>query len=166
MRSTGADVRSAHDLHGVPPACARALARLKDAGVRGSRRRATVIEAFFSGATHVTAEELAESLEGRGRYVSVATVYRTLAVLVEHRLARAHRFANGQSRFEPAADDRHVDHLVCTGCRAVIEFRETALEEIQAAVARRHGFQLRGRKLDLYGVCETCLRASGTGSTT
>lgn len=166
MRSTGVDDRRARDVRDVPAACARAFARLKDAGVRGSRRRAAVIEAFFSGATNVTAEELAESLERRGRYVSVATVYRTLAVLVEHRLARAHRFATGQSRFEPAADDRHVDHLVCTGCRAVIEFRETALEEIHAAVARRHGFQLRGRKLDLYGVCETCLRAREPGSTT
>ncbi len=166
MRLTGEDDRSAHDLRGVSAACARALARLKDAGVRVSRRRAAVIEAFFSGATDVTAEQLAESLERRGRYVSVTTVYRTLAVLVEHRLARAHRFATGQSRFEQAADDRHIDHMVCTGCRAVIEFRETALEEIQAAVARRHGFQLRGRKLDLYGVCETCLRASGSGSTT
>lgn len=143
------------DHHGMSAACAMALGRLRDAGVWASRQRTAVIEAFFSGAPHVTAEEIAYALRPRGMHVSVATVYRTLAVLVEHRLATTHRFGRGQRRFEPASPGHH-DHLVCTQCRAVVEFAEAGIEALQAQVAHRHGFDVRAHKMEIYGVCATC----------
>jgi Fur family ferric uptake transcriptional regulator len=137
-------------------ASARALARLRNAGVKGSAERTAVIEAFFSGQPNVTAEEVAYALRLRGVQVSLATVYRALALLVEHGLATAYRLDKGQSRFEPAAPDDRRDHLVCTRCRAVVEFADPDLEALRILVARHHGFEVSAHPMEIRGVCAAC----------
>jgi Fur family ferric uptake transcriptional regulator len=148
-----------------PPAAAaasaRALDRLRNAGVRRSPERTAVIEAFYSGEPHVTAEELAYALRLRGVHVSLATVYRALALLVEHGLATAYRVEKGQSRFEPAVPEDRRDHLVCTRCRAVVEFADPDLEALRILVARHHGFEVSAHRMEIHGVCAACSRAAG-----
>jgi Fur family transcriptional regulator, ferric uptake regulator len=51
--------------------------------------------------------------------------------------------------------------LICRTCGAIVEFEEPRLEELQVEVAQRHGFELRGHRHELYGVCSACLAASG-----
>lgn len=133
-----------------------ALQALKTAGLKSSRIRAAIIEAFFAVGEHVTPEELAARVRERTGPVSVSTVYRTFKVLVEHGLASAHQFGKGQARFEPALQRRHHDHLVCTRCRNVVEFVESRIEELQTAAARSHGFEIHSHKLEIYGVCPRC----------
>ena len=152
------------DHHLTSAACAMALARLRDAGVRTSRQRAAIIETFVSGAARVTAEEIACAVRLRGMHVCVATVYRILAVLVDHGLARAHRFEKGQGRFEPAVPDARHDHLVCTRCGAVVEIVDAGLEALKAEVACHYEFDVRAHKMEIYGVCETCRGQAARGT--
>lgn len=135
-----------------------AVQTLKTAGLKSSRIRAAIIEAFFAVGAHVTAEELAARVRERTGPVSVSTVYRTFKVLVEHGLASARQFRKGQARFEPALQRRHHDHLVCTRCAKVVEFVESRIEELQTASTRSHGFELYSHTLEIYGLCPRCRR--------
>ena len=135
-----------------------AVQALKTAGLKSSRIRAAIIEAFFAVGEHVTPEELAARVRGRAGHVSVSTVYRTFKVLVEHGLASARQFGKGQARFEPALQRRRHDHLVCTRCSKVVDFVESRIEELQTAVARTHGFDIHSHKLEIYGLCPRCRR--------
>lgn len=131
---------------------------LKAAGLKNSQGRAAVIEAFFAQTGQVTAEEVAARVRERTDGVSVSTVYRTLKVLVEHGLASARQFGKGQARFKPAVRGPHLDRLVCTRCRVVVELIENGIGELQASAARRHGFEIHSRRSEVFGVCPRCRR--------
>jgi Fur family ferric uptake transcriptional regulator len=127
-------------------------------GLKHSRQRELVADAFFATPGHVSVEELVARARARDPRVSVATVYRTVKLLVESGLATARQFGGGQTRYEAAAGKAHHDHLICTACGEIVEFADEQIEALQALVARRHGFEVESHKLELYGRCDRCRR--------
>jgi Fe2+ or Zn2+ uptake regulation protein len=61
-------------------------------------------------------------------------------------------------RFELAFGRRHHDHLMCRRCGRVVEFRSSAIEDLQVEIARRHGFRLTSHVHELVGDCAACRR--------
>jgi Fur family ferric uptake transcriptional regulator len=58
--------------------------------------------------------------------------------------------------YEHSLGHTHHDHLVCTRCGRIEEFREAQIEKLQKVVARKHGFELTGHVLRLTGICRSC----------
>ena len=77
----------------------------------------------------------------------------------ESNLAHAQNFGDGQTRYEPAVGREHHDHLICTRCGTIIEFENDRIEQLQDAVAKKHGFRVSSHKMELYGLCRTCQKA-------
>jgi Fur family ferric uptake transcriptional regulator len=145
-----------------PAASAAALtAYIDEKGLKHSRQRDLVAQAFFEVEGHVTVEELVARARGADPRVSVATVYRTMKLLVDCGLASARQFGDGQTRYESSAGRAHHDHLICTSCGAIVEFANEQIEALQERVARRHGFEVHRHKLELYGRCGRCRQAAG-----
>ena len=111
---------------------------------------------FFGLSGHVTVEELVARARRNDPRVSVATVYRTMKLLVDCGLASARQFGDGQTRYEPSAGRAHHDHLICTVCGDIVEFANEKIESLQETIARRHGFEVERHKLELYGRCARC----------
>ncbi len=132
---------------------------LERRGLKHSRQRELVADAFFATPGHVSVDELVLRARARDPRVSVATVYRTVKLLVESGLATARQFGGGQTRYEAAAGKAHHDHLICTACGDIVEFADDQIEALQALVARRHGFEVESHKLELYGRCARCRRS-------
>lgn len=131
-------------------------------GLKYSRQRERIAAIFFGMSGHVSVDELVLRVRREDRRVSIATVYRTMKVLVEGGVALARNFGDGQTRYEVAAGRAHHDHLVCAGCGTIEEFSEPDIEALQAAVASRHGFEVSHHRLELYGRCRRCRgRAEG-----
>jgi Fur family ferric uptake transcriptional regulator len=133
-------------------------------GLKHSRQREAIAQVFFAMGGHVPIDALVERVRQREPHISVATVYRTMKLLAECGLAVPRRFGDGQTRYEPATrhhPDAH-DHLICTSCGAIVEFESDRISELQARVARRHGFEVERRRLELYGRCPRC-RRRGSG---
>ena len=126
-----------------------------------SRARDAVVDAFLATPGHVSIEELTAIVRERDPGVGATTVYRALKLLVECGVAAAREFGDGHTRYERVLEGTHHDHLICTGCGAVTEFEDRAIEGLQEQVARRHGFRITSHKMELYGVCGRC--ASGAG---
>ena len=125
-------------------------------GLKHSRQRDLIAEAFFVADGHVTVEDLVARARRDDPRVSVATVYRTMKLLVECGLASARQFGDGQTRFEPTAGREHHDHLICTSCGTIVEFANARIEALQDLVAQEHGFEVERHKLELYGICARC----------
>ena len=83
--------------------------------------------------------------------ISIATVYRTVRLWEESGILDRHDFGDGRSRYEEVTDEHH-DHLINVKSGSVIEFQNAEIEALQEAVARKHGMELVGHKLELYGV--------------
>ena len=133
---------------------------IQQRGLKHSRQRDVVAEAFFGLGGHVPVEAVVARARQRDPRVSVATAYRTMKLLAESGLAVARQFGDGQTRYEPSTT-RHAedhDHLICTACGEIVEFESERIAELQRRVARRHGFEVDSHKLELYGRCERCRR--------
>ncbi|HET6439551.1 MAG TPA: transcriptional repressor [Anaeromyxobacter sp.] len=131
-------------------------ALLAERGLKHSRQRERVAQVFFGQGGHVSVDELLVLARREDRRVSPATVYRTMKLLAECGLAAAREFGDGQTRYEVAAGRAHHDHLICTRCGEIVEFADEEIEALQAAVARRHGFEVERHRLELYGRCGRC----------
>jgi Fur family transcriptional regulator, ferric uptake regulator len=133
------------------------LARyMAERGLKSTRQRSLIIDAFFSLGGHLSVEELWSKVREQDAKVSVATVYRTMKLLAECGLAHARNFGDGQTRYEAAAGRDHHDHLICTECGRIVEFENDRIEAMQEAVARKHGFRVTSHKMELYGLCQAC----------
>jgi Fur family ferric uptake transcriptional regulator len=134
---------------------------LSSMGVRVTSQRLAIARALLEAPDHVTAEELRETLAGRGMRIGLATVYRTLNLLCECDLAARRRFGADTFRFEPIHRRRHHDHLVCVQCGKVTEFERPEIEELQQKVFAENDFRVHSHRLELYGICGPCQERPG-----
>ena len=88
--------------------------------------------------------------------VSLATVYRTLNVLVENNFARKMDLGDGRYVFESKVDSPHHDHMICVSCGDIIEFISEDIELIQERIAKKHKFIMQRHLHQLFGICKKC----------
>jgi Fur family ferric uptake transcriptional regulator len=120
--------------------------------------RMKVLETFLSTEKHITVDELSERLKAKGAVLSTDFVRDTLKMLSRLGFARQSRFDNGVVRYEHHHLGDHHDHMVCTKCGKIIEFKDDHLESYQIKIAAQHGFHMLRHKMELYGICVECLR--------
>ncbi len=133
---------------------------LREKRLKMTDQRRQMVRAVLEKRGHFTADDLYRKLSGSGEPVSMATVYRGLALLEESELLEGHDFADGQRRYERALDREHHDHMICVDCRAVIEFTNERIEKLQEQAATQHGFTLDDHSLTLFVKCNE-LRDNG-----
>jgi Fur family ferric uptake transcriptional regulator len=127
-------------------------------GIHCTAQRKTIWELFAQHARGHTAREAIRALKPRG--IGAATVYRTLAELVEAGLLKKMSLT-GRSVYEHDYGYPSHDHLYCQVCNRLIEFHSAELERIRDAVAREHHFQVISHRVFVTGVCEQCQKAHG-----
>ncbi|WP_298433582.1 transcriptional repressor [Geobacter sp.] len=125
-------------------------------GLKRSRQRELILDAFLSTDRHMSIEELYLKLRARHPDIGYSTVYRTMRLLVESGIAREFHFGDGQTRFEHLPGGERNDHLVCTRCNAITQFENETIEKLQGEIAASHGFLIETHKLKLYGLCAGC----------
>lgn len=125
-------------------------------GLRSTKQREHIVEAFFAQPDHVSIEELLARVRERDPSIGYATVYRTLKLLAESGVANERKFGDGLTRYELADGDAHHDHLICVECKRIVEFEEPRVEALQEEIAKRHGFVIRSHKHEMYGICPEC----------
>lgn len=132
---------------------------IKERGLKLTAARMTVLEAFMSMESHVTAEAVYEAAKRIDPGIGQATVFRAMKLFREAGLAREACHDEGARQFEHAWRHAHHDHLSCVRCGAVVEFVDSAIEKAQEAVFKRYGFKADGHRLELYGICPACVAA-------
>lgn len=92
----------------------------------------------------------------------LATIYRSMKLLVELGLVERFDFGDGVARFELARHHAggHHHHLICTRCQRVYELDECFPEEFQRRIAERYGFTEVTHKLEFFGICAECRNGS------
>ncbi len=136
------------------------LRYLRDHNLPVTQQRAGVAAVVLSSARHLAVEDIVAELARRGVRAGLATVYRTLELLVRSGLVVERDFGEGFKRFEPARDVPQHEHLLCSSCGKVVEFRDERLERITTLVAETHGFLRQRHRLVIHGVCTDCRRGS------
>lgn len=136
----------------------RFTAYLREHNLPVTAQRLAIAAVLLNSEHHLSAEDVAKEVSARGRPVGTATVYRTIDTLLESGLLVERDFGEGFRRFEPARDVPNHEHLVCTQCGKVEEFRDERLERMTTIVAESRGFARQRHRLVIHGVCRDCQR--------
>jgi Fur family ferric uptake transcriptional regulator len=130
-------------------------------GLRFTKQREALVTLIFRNDEHFKPEDLLPKL-AKAHAASRATVYRTIALLVESGMLREISLGGGERLYDPNfLRSPHHNHLICVDCRAIIEFEDPNMDVMQNCVTRRLGFSPTQKALRIEGSCDR-LRLLGT----
>lgn len=132
------------------------VAFISSRGMSVTTQRRAIAKAFFSFPGHHTSDEFYQHVSAIDPSIGHTTVYRTLKLLCAAGLASEIQFSDNVARYEVANPDAHHDHLICLDCGKVVEVCDPRIESIQADLAQKNGFALKGHSHNLYGICKEC----------
>ncbi len=127
------------------------LERCEAKGLRMTGQRRVIGQVLQDSDDHPDVEELYARASAVDPKISLATVYRTVKLFEEAGIVEKLAFPDGRARYEDAEREHH-DHLIDIHTGAVIEFYDPDIEALQERIAEKLGYELRGHKLELYGV--------------
>ena len=136
----------------------------REKGLSVTHQRLAVYEALVSSRSHPGAEEIYQAVKTKYPTISRGTVYRTLETLCDIGLVADVNRVRGTARFEAAIQPHH--HLICLGCRAIMDVHDDSLDRMGVGAARRavtapaaeefSGFTVTGYQVQLVGYCRQC----------
>lgn len=127
------------------------IERCEAKGLRMTEQRRTIAAVLEDSDDHPDVEELYARASAADPRISLATVYRTVKLFEEAGILEKLEFGDGRARYEDAEREHH-DHLIDIQSGEVIEFVDEEIEALQEKIAAKLGYELRGHKLELYGV--------------
>lgn len=120
-------------------------------GTRDSNQRKIIEEYLNGNRTHPTAMDVYDHVRTIMPHVSVATVYRNLAILVES--GKIQKIDTGsRSRFD-CKTEWHF-HILCQSCGKIVDVEHVKIPKEYFNIPE--GFELKGCNLEIIGVCPEC----------
>ena len=138
--------------------------KLKEKGLKVTNQRLLVLQVLAEhGDEHMTAEDIFELVKEDYPEIGLATIYRTVQLLLDMQLVDRIMLDDGCVRYEigdfldeQEGHRHHHHHLICTECGNVSAFRDDLLEDLEAYIEKETGFQVTDHELKFYGVCRKC----------
>ena len=135
---------------------------LRERGLKVTNQRIAVLETLASYPDkHLTAEEIYDKVKQEYPEIGLATVYRTVQLLLELHLIDKISLDDGCVRYEIArlegsTEKHHHHHLVCLSCGNVFSFEDDLLEQLEAEIEGKLDFRVVDHEVKLYGYCREC----------
>ncbi len=119
-------------------------------------QRHAILAYLLDSMSHPTADDIYKALGDRFPSMSVATVYNNLRVFIDSGLVRELTYGDDSSRFDSDMSDHY--HAICDSCGIIVDFEHEPLHDVEAAASRETGFQVRGHRLEVHGLCPNCAK--------
>ncbi|MGH8999282.1 MAG: Fur family transcriptional regulator [Acidimicrobiia bacterium] len=132
----------------------RLLGELRRAGMRVTVPRRVMIEALVEAGGHVTADDLAETVQATHPGIHRATVYRVLDALGRLGLVEHVHLGHGRALYH-LFDDLHP-HLYCEECGSVTQAPPRLLAGLARSLQTRFDFEMRPYHFAVVGRCGDC----------
>ena len=130
------------------------------AGRRLTSQRRLVLRVLEESDGHLEAKTVYLQAKARDANISLATIYRTLAVFKEMGLVEEHRLGEEHGHYEAARGSPHY-HFTCLGCGKVIEFDTPLVAQIEQGLSAQEGVRVTDAHLHLSGYCAQCQTKAG-----
>jgi Fur family peroxide stress response transcriptional regulator len=132
--------------------------KLRTRAFRITPQRLAVLEVLAASANHPSVEMIFEQVRERFPTTSLATVYKTVALLKEVHEVLELGFPDRGNRYDGHMPHPHP-HLICTRCGTILDPDLDGLTDLTQELAAATGFQIRTHRLDFFGICRDCQEA-------
>lgn len=136
---------------------------LREKGLKVTSQRLMVLNILSThGDEHLTVEEIYDLAKEESPEIGLATIYRTVQVLLELHVIEKVTFDDGFARYELNGEEtgsghRHR-HAICTQCGKVYSLETDLLDTLEKQVFKSLGFEVTDHEVKLYGLCSACRR--------
>jgi len=131
------------------------LKKLKSRGARITSHRVAMLELLADSIGHPSAAQIYATLQERFPTISLATVYKTLAVLKEEGEVLEINLPV-EARYDGNKPFPHP-HLICTNCGKIIDGDElVCFYNAREEIMERYRFDVAQPQLLFYGICRDC----------
>lgn len=131
------------------------LDKLKILDFRITPQRLAVLRILSASEDHPTAEQIFEEVKIAFPTTSLATIYKTIALLKSLNEVLELGFPNGSNRYDGNKPFPHP-HVVCTKCRKIMDPELISLDELKDEIGKKTGFRIDYHRLDFFGLCREC----------
>ena len=135
--------------------CQSFIETLHSRGFRVTPQREMIIEAIAHQGEHINADEVFSLVHERTNAVNIATVYRTLDLLVDQGLASRIDLGEGRVIYASNQHGPHI-HLVCRQCGRVLNADQELLSTFHQQLQSNYRFTADLQHISIPGLCDAC----------
>ncbi len=129
---------------------------LKEKRLKYTKERKKIIKAITAIQKHFVAEDIHQQIRKQKSRVSLATVYRTIPLLIDSGLITETLYRGEKVVYEKIYNKPHHDHMVCLNCGKIIEFSNEKVEKLQEDICQQNYFIPTEHCLEIKGYCQEC----------
>jgi Fur family peroxide stress response transcriptional regulator len=129
--------------------------RLKENQRRITPQRMAVVKILAESQGHPSVEKIYEKVKKQFPTTSLATIYKSVAVIKELGEVLELGFPDGSNRYDGKKPYPHP-HLICTECRTIMDPSLSALADFTQKLTAETGFKITNHRLDFFGICPEC----------
>jgi Fur family peroxide stress response transcriptional regulator len=131
------------------------LHKLKNLEFRITPQRLAVLRILADSEGHPSAEQIFERVRTEFPTTSLATIYKTIALLKSINEVLELGFPDGSNRYDGNKPFPHP-HVICTKCRKIMDPELQSLDELKNEIINKTGFLVQHHRLDFFGTCREC----------
>lgn len=126
-------------------------------GKRKTNQRDAIAQVIREAEGPLTVQQILDAARDRIDSLGIATVYRTVKLLLDANQIAVVTLPDGETRYE-AADLGHHHHFHCRKCHRVFDLDMCPIA-VPDGTTFPDGFRIEGHEVTLHGLCPDCSKA-------
>jgi Fur family zinc uptake transcriptional regulator/Fur family ferric uptake transcriptional regulator len=134
------------------------IEKIKENGYKITKTREAILNVlFYSENKMITADFILKNSKKMCENINITTVYRNLEILEALNIVHRITADSGVFLYKLYCNDIHHHHLICNFCGKVEVIDFCPLKSFKK-ISKNKKFHLIDHKLELYGICEKCIK--------
>ena len=134
---------------------AQMLAKLKGRDFRLTPQRLAILTILAGSEEHPSVDEIYTEVRKKFPTTSIATVYKTIALLKELNEVLELGFPDGSNRYDGNRPYPHP-HVICMKCRKILDPEIASVDQLSEEMKNKTGYTISFHRLDFFGLCPEC----------
>lgn len=131
--------------------------KLRAHGFKLTPQRLAILKVLAKSEGHPRVEDIHAQIAQDFPTMSLATVYKNIALLKSLGEVLELGFPEGSNRYDGNNPHPHP-HVMCIKCQTIVDPELESLEEMQNEVEQSTHFTILNHRLDFFGLCGNCRR--------
>jgi Fur family peroxide stress response transcriptional regulator len=129
--------------------------RMKENGFRITPQRVAIAEILANSCYHPRVEQIYSEVIKKFPTTSLATIYKTVALLKELGEVMEIGFGDESNRYDGKNPHPHP-HIMCVKCKSISDPDLASLNEMSKELSEETGYKIVSHRLDFFGICPNC----------